>query len=110
MLRLCASKPISTPACLPCAGKYDQVRINFANPDMVGHTGDLEATRGCCALVDQCVKVGACCRSAPSRPGMHGRLEGARRCRARGMNTHLVGRLFLHCSPHFVPTVQPTFT
>lgn len=42
----------------PCAGKYDQVRINFANPDMVGHTGDLEATVSCCKLVDQCVKVG----------------------------------------------------
>ena len=40
-------------------GKYDQVRINFANPDMVGHTGDLEATRHCCELVDQCVKVSA---------------------------------------------------
>lgn len=39
-------------------GKYDQVRINFANPDMVGHTGDLAATVSCCALVDQCVKVG----------------------------------------------------
>jgi 2,3-bisphosphoglycerate-independent phosphoglycerate mutase len=38
------------------SGKYDQVRINFANPDMVGHTGDLEATRHCCELVDQCVK------------------------------------------------------
>lgn len=43
----------------PCcrAGKYDQVRINFANPDMVGHTGDLAATTACCALVDRCVKV-----------------------------------------------------
>ncbi len=49
-IQICAN-----PFCL--AGKYDQVRINFANPDMVGHTGDLEATRGCCALVDQCVKV-----------------------------------------------------
>lgn len=38
------------------SGKFDQVRINFANPDMVGHTGDLQATIECCALVDQCVK------------------------------------------------------
>jgi hypothetical protein len=37
------------------AGKYDQVRINFANPDMVGHTGDLAATVACCTLVDACV-------------------------------------------------------
>ena len=39
------------------AGKYDQVRINFANPDMVGHTGDLAATVHACKLVDACVKV-----------------------------------------------------
>lgn len=38
------------------SGKYDQVRINFANPDMVGHTGDLAATTHCCELVDTCVK------------------------------------------------------
>ena len=37
------------------SGKYDQIRINFANPDMVGHTGDLEATMRACAIVDKCV-------------------------------------------------------
>ena len=26
------------------SGKYDMVRVNYANPDMVGHTGDLKAT------------------------------------------------------------------
>ena len=26
------------------SGKYDVVRVNYANPDMVGHTGDLAAT------------------------------------------------------------------
>lgn len=36
--------------------KYDMIRINFANPDMVGHTGNLEATISCCTLVDKCVK------------------------------------------------------
>ncbi|GMH39914.1 hypothetical protein BSKO_07818 [Bryopsis sp. KO-2023] len=36
--------------------KYDMVRINFANPDMVGHTGNLEATISTCTLVDQCVQ------------------------------------------------------
>ena len=39
------------------AGKYDQVRINFPNPDMVGHTGDLDATIEACSTVDACVKV-----------------------------------------------------
>jgi hypothetical protein len=32
-----------------------QVRINYANPDMVGHTGDLEASKRACATVDKCV-------------------------------------------------------
>ncbi|CAK0780495.1 Phosphoglucomutase-1 [Coccomyxa viridis] len=38
------------------SGKYDMVRVNYANPDMVGHTGDLEAAMSACALVDGCVK------------------------------------------------------
>ncbi|KAI8476721.1 MAG: phosphoglycerate mutase [Monoraphidium minutum] len=37
------------------SGKYQMVRINFANPDMVGHTGDLQASIRACAVVDQCV-------------------------------------------------------
>ena len=32
------------------------VRINYANPDMVGHTGDLAATIKSCEVVDACVK------------------------------------------------------
>lgn len=39
------------------SGKYDQVRLNFPNPDMVGHTGDLDATIEACTTVDKCVKV-----------------------------------------------------
>jgi 2,3-bisphosphoglycerate-independent phosphoglycerate mutase len=35
---------------------FSQVRINYANPDMVGHTGDLEASKHACAFVDACVK------------------------------------------------------
>lgn len=34
------------------SGKFDHVRINFANPDMVGHTGNLEATKQAVALCD----------------------------------------------------------
>ncbi|GBG83037.1 hypothetical protein CBR_g36655 [Chara braunii] len=37
--------------------KYDQVRINFPNGDMVGHTGDLKATILACEAVDQGIKV-----------------------------------------------------
>jgi len=32
--------------------KFDVVRVNYANPDMVGHTGDLEATKRACEVVD----------------------------------------------------------
>jgi len=37
------------------SGKYKMVRINYANPDMVGHTGDLEACKHACTFVDACV-------------------------------------------------------
>jgi len=36
-------------------GKYDVVVVNFANPDMVGHTGILEAAVKAAETVDQCV-------------------------------------------------------
>ena len=39
------------------SGKYRHVRVNFPNPDMVGHTGDLEATIVACTAVDKCIKV-----------------------------------------------------
>lgn len=34
------------------SGKYDFIMINFANPDMVGHTGDLNAAIKACETVD----------------------------------------------------------
>ena len=37
------------------SGKYDVVIINFANPDMVGHTGVLEAAVKAVEAVDACV-------------------------------------------------------
>jgi len=37
------------------SGKYGLVVINFANPDMVGHTGVLEACIQACEVVDGCV-------------------------------------------------------
>ena len=38
------------------SGKYDVVRVNYANPDMVGHTGDMKATVAACEECDACVK------------------------------------------------------
>ena len=39
------------------SGKYDVVILNFVNPDMVGHTGVLEAAVKAVKAVDECVKV-----------------------------------------------------
>lgn len=36
-------------------GKYDFIVVNFANPDMVGHTGDLEATIKAVEVTDACI-------------------------------------------------------
>ncbi|MFA7309162.1 MAG: 2,3-bisphosphoglycerate-independent phosphoglycerate mutase [Patescibacteria group bacterium] len=35
--------------------KYDFIVLNFANPDMVGHTGDFEATKKAIEIIDTCV-------------------------------------------------------
>lgn len=33
---------------------YDFILVNFANPDMVGHTGSMEATTKACMALDIC--------------------------------------------------------
>ncbi len=40
---------------LAAADCEDVLIVNFANPDMVGHTGNLEAVIKACTVVDQCV-------------------------------------------------------
>lgn len=35
---------------------YDFILVNFANADMVGHTGNIRATSQACEAVDKCVK------------------------------------------------------
>ncbi len=35
--------------------KYDFIAVNFANPDMVGHSGNIEATEKAIKVVDECV-------------------------------------------------------
>ncbi|CRH25739.1 2%2C3-bisphosphoglycerate-independent phosphoglycerate mutase [Chlamydia trachomatis] len=42
-----------TDALLANAHKYNLVIMNFANPDMVGHTGDLQATIKAVEVLDQ---------------------------------------------------------
>lgn len=47
-----------TKRCIACMEKdVDFIFMNYANPDMVGHTGNLEATIKACVTVDMCVKV-----------------------------------------------------
>ena len=36
--------------------KYDTIILNYANPDMVGHTGNLEATIKAIQVIDECVQ------------------------------------------------------
>ena len=37
------------------SGVYDFILVNFANPDMVGHTGVIAAAVKACEVVDACV-------------------------------------------------------
>jgi len=39
------------------SGKFQQVRVNLPNSDMVGHTGDIEATVVACKAADEAVKM-----------------------------------------------------
>ena len=38
------------------SNKYDSIILNFANPDMVGHTGNLNATISALETIDTCVE------------------------------------------------------
>ncbi len=45
------------------SGQYDFALVNFANPDMVGHSGNLEATIKAVKAVDTCLgQLGDACR------------------------------------------------
>lgn len=39
------------------SGVYDFILLNFANPDMVGHTGVMEAAIRACETIDKCLKT-----------------------------------------------------
>ena len=44
--------------------KYGFILVNFANPDMVGHTGVIEAAEKACHVVDECVgKIADACKA-----------------------------------------------
>ena len=47
-----------TKKCVQCMEKdYDFILLNYANPDMVGHTGNLDAAIKACITVDLCLKM-----------------------------------------------------
>jgi len=48
--------------------KYDIIILNFANPDMVGHTGDYQAAVKAVEIVDKC--VGKVVKAALARNGI----------------------------------------
>jgi 2,3-bisphosphoglycerate-independent phosphoglycerate mutase len=50
------------------SGGFDHIRLNFANGDMVGHTGDLEATRAAVAAVD--IQLGRLVRAVTAADGV----------------------------------------
>ncbi|KKR04512.1 MAG: 2,3-bisphosphoglycerate-independent phosphoglycerate mutase [Candidatus Uhrbacteria bacterium GW2011_GWF2_39_13] len=69
---------------------FDFMVMNFANPDMVGHTGDLEATIKAMAVVDEC--LGKIVEETLSRDGHvfitadHGNAEEMRNLRTGEMD------------------------
>ncbi len=49
------SAPGITAALLAAHAGFDRIVLNFANPDMVGHTGDVAATVRAVEVVDDCI-------------------------------------------------------
>ncbi len=49
------SAPEVTETVLDNLGKYDLVILNYANPDMVGHTGVVDAAVKSCETIDACL-------------------------------------------------------
>ena len=48
---------VTQKACVAISSKqYDHIRINIANGDMVGHTGDFSATVHAIEIVDKCLQ------------------------------------------------------
>lgn len=47
--------PVTQKVCKAMEHDYDFILLNFANPDMVGHTGNFEAAIKACMAVDVCL-------------------------------------------------------
>ena len=58
------------------SGTYDLIAANFANPDMVGHTGVWDATVAACEVLDGCIGRVADARAGRRRGVRRGRWPG----------------------------------
>lgn len=62
-----------------CSGKYDLIVCNFANPDMVGHSGVMQAAVKAVEVIDEC--LGRICAALEKSAGLmlltadHGNVE-----------------------------------
>jgi 2,3-bisphosphoglycerate-independent phosphoglycerate mutase len=82
------------------SGRYDLIAANFANPDMVGHTGVWDATVVACETVDGCLErvaeaVAAAEDADPHGPGAllvitadHGNADEMRDAEGRTVTAH----------------------
>jgi 2,3-bisphosphoglycerate-independent phosphoglycerate mutase len=48
-----SAEEVTTRLVAAIRGRYDLIVVNYANPDMVGHTGDLKAAIAACEAVDR---------------------------------------------------------
>jgi 2,3-bisphosphoglycerate-independent phosphoglycerate mutase len=82
------------------SGRYDFIVANYANPDMVGHTGDWDATVAALAVVDACLgriadAIGSVEAEHPGDPGPallitadHGNADDMRDADGRPVTKH----------------------
>jgi 2,3-bisphosphoglycerate-independent phosphoglycerate mutase len=87
------------------AGRYDLIVANYANPDMVGHTGVWDATIRACETVDACLArviaaVEAVETADPAGPGAllvvtadHGNADEMRDADGRTVTAHSLNRV-----------------
>ncbi|MCL2678003.1 MAG: 2,3-bisphosphoglycerate-independent phosphoglycerate mutase [Clostridiales bacterium] len=79
------------------SGIYDVIILNFANPDMLGHTGNLEATAQALEAVDACLgQIEEALRQAGGQlliTADHGNVERMRDENGKPVTKHTTGRV-----------------
>jgi 2,3-bisphosphoglycerate-independent phosphoglycerate mutase len=92
------------------SGKYEMIRVNYANPDMVGHTGNLAATISACETCDGCLgELLACIESVGGRwlvTSDHGNADDMVQ-RAKKTNAPIVNKETGEVDQHKAHTLAP---